>query len=128
GLPVFLMPEKMEGDSKWAGLYNQTIGSAYYKEHLSQHVNTALGGTLRLFVQKVYNGAYFSQQEETSLFVSASLPSNATIGEMNGLIRQMESYLTQFPEIKQFQTNIHNARQGSINILFTKQYAHSGFP
>ena len=128
GLPVFLLPEKMEGASKWADLYNKTLGSSYYKEHISEYANTALGGTLRLFVQKVYNGAYFSQPQETSLFVSASLPSNATIGEMNGLMQQMESYLSQFPEIKQFQTQIRNARQGSINILFGKESANTGFP
>ncbi|GGC50010.1 multidrug efflux pump protein [Parapedobacter defluvii] len=128
GLPVFLMPEQLEGDSKWAEFYNKTVGSTFYNEHIREYVNTAFGGTLRLFVQKVYDGAYFSQQEETSLFVSASLPSNATIGEMNGLIQQMESYLSQFPEIRQFQTHIHNARQANINILFSKQYTRTGFP
>ena len=128
GLPVFLMPERAEGDSGWAVLYNKTLGSTFYKEQLSPHVNNVLGGTLRLFVQKVYNGSYFSRPEETTLFVNASLPSNSTIKEMNGLIRQMESYLTQFPQIKQFQTQIHNARQGSINIQFTKEHANSGFP
>ncbi|SEK20089.1 efflux RND transporter permease subunit [Parapedobacter koreensis] len=128
GLPVFLIPDKMEGESKWTALYNKSLGSAYYKENLSTYVNTILGGTLRLFVQKVYNGSYFSRQEETTLLVSASLPSNSTIKEMNGLIQQMESFLSQFSEIKQFQTQIHNARQATINILFTEAYANSGFP
>ena len=128
GLPVFLMPEEVEGDSEWVELYNKSIGSTYYREQLSPYVNAIFGGTLRLFVQKVYNGSYFAEQEETSLFVSASLPSNATIGEMNGLIQQMESYLSEFPEIKQFQTNINNARQASISITFTSEYAKSGFP
>lgn len=128
GLPVFLMPEKIEGNSNWVEWYNKSIGSNYYQERLSQHVNSFFGGTLRLFVQKVYSGSYFADQEETSLFISASLPSNATIKEMNGLIQQMESYLSQFTEIKQFQTRIRNARQASINIVFTKEHAKSGFP
>ena len=128
GLPVFLLPEKIDGDSRWVGFYNKTIGSTYYNEHLREGVDVIFGGALRLFAEKVYTGSYFSQQEETSLFVSAALPSNATINEMNGLIQQMESYLSQFPEIKQFETNIYSARQGSINILFTEEHANSGFP
>lgn len=128
GLPVFMLPEKLEGDSTAVKLYNGSIGSPFYKEELSPYINTALGGTLRLFVQKVSTGSYFSRPEETTLQVTASLPSNATIREMNGLIQRMEGYLSQFPEIRQFQTHIHNARRATITILFTKAHATAGFP
>ena len=128
GLPVFLLPEKVEGDNIWANLYNRTLGTEYYKNDIKPYTDIVLGGTLRLFVQKVYGGSYFTSREETRLYVTASLPSNSTIREMNGLIQCMESYLSQLPEIKQFQTNINNARQASINILFTKEQAKSSFP
>ena len=54
GLPVFLLPEKMKGDDKWAEAYNKTLGTSTYKEKVKPVVDKALGGTLRLFVQKVY--------------------------------------------------------------------------
>ena len=47
---------------------------------------------------------------------------------MNELVQCMESYISQFSEIKQFQTNINNARQASINIQFTKEHAKGSFP
>ncbi|MBE8722344.1 efflux RND transporter permease subunit [Sphingobacterium pedocola] len=128
GLPVFLLPEKIEGDSKWAALYNQSLGSDRYKESISPHINAVLGGTLRLFVQKVKHGSYFKDREETSLSVNASLPSNSTIAEMNGIVQQMEQYISQFSEVKQFQTDIQNARQASISIQFVKEYANGSFP
>lgn len=128
GLPVFLLPERVEADSSWAEWYNRTLGSERYKEDIAPYVNPALGGTLRLFVQKVKHGTYFAQREETSLQVNASLPSNSTIEEMNGLIQQMESYISQFPEVRQFQTDIYHAQQASIRIQFVPEHAQGGFP
>lgn len=128
GLPVFLLPEKIEGEGRWTELYNNSLGSSYYKENIKPYSDNILGGTLRLFVQKVYEGSYFADREETSLYVTASLPSNSTIKEMNELVQRMESYISEFSEVKQFQTNINNARQASINIQFTKEHAKGSFP
>ncbi|MDR0797017.1 MAG: efflux RND transporter permease subunit, partial [Tannerella sp.] len=49
GLPVFLLPEKIKIDetnegNRWVELYNQTIGSAVYKEKVKPVVDKALGG------------------------------------------------------------------------------------
>ena len=52
GLPVFLLPEKMEGEGKWEDLYNKTFGTSTYKESVKPIVDKALGGSLRLFVQR----------------------------------------------------------------------------
>lgn len=128
GLPVFMLPEKLEPVNKWADLYNDTFGSNTYKEKVKPHVDNILGGTLRLFVQKVYNASYFADREETSLYVTATLPSNSTIEQMNNLIQRMENYISQFDGVKYFQTDIHNARQASINIQFTKEHQRGGFP
>lgn len=93
GLPVFLIPEKMEDDKGWHKFYNETIGSDYYKEKIKPIVNTALGGTWRLFVEKVYNGSYFDEKHETVLHVGATLPNGSTLEQMNNLIARMEEVL-----------------------------------
>src|SRR5690606_15231070 len=128
GLPVFLLPEKIEKDTQWADWYNRTLGSDLYKERVAPYADNILGGSLRLFVQKVKHGTYFAEREETTLQVNASLPSNSTIAEMNGLIQQMESYISQFPEVRQFQTDIYNAQQANIRIQFMQEHARGGFP
>ena len=87
-----------------------------------------MGGTLRLFVQKVYEGSYFTRNEETILSVSASLPNGTTLPQMNTLMSRMEAYLSTFKEIRQFQTNVYSARQAGIRIYFTKESERSGFP
>lgn len=128
GLPVFMLPERMEGDGKTAELYNETLGSAKYKEKIKPVVDIALGGSLRLFIQKVYNGSYFTRNEELVLTANANLPNGSTLKQMNALVSKMETYLTQFKEIKQFHTSVYGPRRGSISVYFTKEHQKSGFP
>ena len=130
GIPVFLLPEKIEEKepNEWIELYKKTLGSAFYKEKVKPVVDKALGGSLRLFIQKVYAGSYFTNREETTLSVYATLPNGATIEQMNNLIQQMEREISQYKEIKQFQTQIANARQANITIQFTREALRSGFP
>lgn len=129
GLPVFLLPEKMNGDGKFAEYYNKVFANSTYKEKVKPIVDKTLGGTLRLFVDKVYTGSYFNREkEETVLSVYASLPNGSTLEQMNTLIKKMETYLSEFKEIKQFQTSIYSARRASIQIYFRKEHQHSDFP
>lgn len=129
GLPVFLLPEKMEGEGTLVYLYNKVFDNSTYKEKVKPVVDKALGGSLRLFVDKVYEGSYFSRDEsEVVLSVSATLPNGSTLDQMNALIKKMETYLTEFEGIKQFQTSIYSARRANIQIYFTKEHQYSGFP
>ena len=128
GLPVFMLPEKIEGDGTAAEWYNKTLGSTKYKEKIKPVVDKALGGSLRLFIQKVYEGSYFPESGEVVLYANANLPNGSTLEQMNELIKKMETYLSEFKEIKQFQTSIYNARRAGIQIYFKKEHQYSGFP
>ncbi len=129
GLPVFLLPEKMEGEGWLAEHYNKLFNNATYKEKVKPIVEKALGGSLRLFVDKVYEGSYFNNEEgETVLSITATMPNGTTLEQMNVLVKKMETYLTEFKEIKQFQTSIYSARRAAIQVYFTKEHQHSGFP
>ena len=128
GIPVFMLPEKSEKQGKTAEFYNKIVTNTTYKEKIKPWMDKILGGSLRLFVQKVYEGSYFTRNEETVLSVTASLPNGTRLEQMNNLIQRMEAYLSEFKEIKQFQTNIWDARQAQISIYFTKESEKSGFP
>lgn len=129
GLPVFLLPEKWEGNGGyWQELYNKTLGSNTYKEDVKPVVDKVLGGSLRLFVQKVYEGSYFTRNEEVVLSANANLPNGSTLEQMNTLMKRMETYLSGFKEIRQFHTSIYSAQRATIHIYFKKEYQRSGFP
>lgn len=128
GLPVFMIPDKIEKDTKFAKQYNKVFDNSIYKEKVKPVVNKALGGTLRLFVEKVFQGSYFTRNEEVVLTITASMPNGTTLPQMNDLVEKMERHLSGFPEIRQFQTNIPNPRRASIQVFFTKEAEKSGFP
>ena len=129
GLPVFMLPEKMEGEGKWVEYYNKVFDNSTFKDKVKPVINKALGGSLRLFAEKVYEGSYFNRDEgEVVLSVYATLPNGSTLEQMNVLIKRMETYLSDFKEIRQFQTYIYNARQANIQIYFTKENQRSGLP
>lgn len=128
GLPVFLIPDRIEKETAFAERYNRMFDNSIYKEKVKPVLNRALGGTLRLFVEKVYRGSYFTRNEETVLTITASMPNGTTLAQMNVLIEKMERYLSAFPEIRQFQTDIPNPRRAAIRVFFTKESERSGFP
>ena len=128
GIPVFMLPDKIDGEGKWAERYNSIVTTQNFKEKIRPVVEKSLGGTLRLFVQKVYNGSYFTRNDETVLVITASMPNGTTIQHMNYKVQQMESYLSQFKEIRQFQTSIYDPRQAIIRVFFTKEHERTGFP
>lgn len=128
GTPVFMLPDKIEKETPFATQYNKLAGNIFFKEKIKPVVNVALGGTWRLFVEKVYQGSYFTRNEETVLTLTATMPNGTTLPQMNDLVTKMERYLSGFSEIRQFQTSIPNARRASINIYFRKEAEQTGFP
>lgn len=129
GLPVFMLPESVDGDNLWARTYNSTIGSEMYKEKIRPWVDCSLGGTLRLFAERVNNGQYWGRSsDEPVLYINATLPNGATLPQMNALMMKMESYLSTQDGLHQFQTSVYSGRRGSITVLFKPERQHTGYP
>lgn len=84
------------------------------------------GGAVYLFVKFVYEGDYFNKANgEPVLQINASLPNGATIAQMNDIVSQMESLLSDKEGISQFQTNIYNSRNANISVYFKPEYRGS---
>jgi multidrug efflux pump subunit AcrB len=128
GLPLFLLPEEVKSDDLPGSLYNKTLGSCWYVEHLKMPVEKITGGALRLFVQDVFEKSDYNGMEQTVLYVNAELPYGSTIDQMNDLMMSLEKYLLEFPEIEQFQTSINSGQQAQVTIYFKKEYEKTGFP
>ena len=128
GLPVFMLPNRLDNKIQFSEYYNQTIGSEWYQENLKPYLDKGLGGALRLFVNYVYEQSYYSRNERTSLYVIANLPNNSTVEQMDELLAGFENQLKSCPEVARFVTNIQNAQQGSLTIYFTKAAENGSFP
>ncbi|MDR1897506.1 MAG: efflux RND transporter permease subunit [Prevotellaceae bacterium] len=141
GIPVYLLPEKIQvrtlsgrwyvntEPNFWGRLYNNTLGSAFYKEHVKPVTDVAFGGTMRLFVQKVREGGYYSgHKEETMISATSHMPNGTTLPQIDFLVKKMEDYIAAYPEVRQFETSINNARDANIRIYFVKEHQRSAFP
>ena len=142
GLPVYMLPAQLGNEqvgylrkpkptgelSVWQEAYNNTIGSDFYNEHLRMPINCALGGTLRLFTEKVNHSHYFESKERTNLVVTAQMPVGATLEQMNEAYSAIEQYLVQFPEIDRFETFIYGLESARMVINFKEKYEFSAFP
>jgi multidrug efflux pump subunit AcrB len=128
GIPLYLLPEKIEHKGLMARAYNYTFGSKLYTERIRPVSDKMLGGTLRLFMLDALNGSYVLNNEKTTLYVNSRMPHGSTTRQMNDMIIRLESYLKKFNEIDQFQTLIPGNGSASITIYFKDVFENSGFP
>ena len=122
GLPVHLIPTEM----KWYEMenkehretYNKIFGSDLYVQTIKPVTDVALGGTLRLFTKSLNNFGGFREPTEIKLSIVASMQHGCTIHQLNDVMLSMENYLSQFDEIKMFQTRISSYDNGKIVVTF----------
>lgn len=127
GVPIFLLPEKLDNNILFHNLYNKTIGSIYYQESLRPTIDKWTGGIFRNFVMKVRKNSGYRNIQKTKLFISAKLPIGSSLQNLNDLLKQIESYLKNQSGIDQFVTKATNPQQGVIEITFKDTHLPS-FP
>lgn len=129
GLPLFLLPKKMEGEKIYSKWYNQSLGSTYFQRTIRPPLEKYLGGTLRLFHQKK-NQFYFKQQkqEKTRLYMRAKMPFGGTMEQLNEVIQLVEAELDQYAEIDKYETRINGPDQSTISITFKDAFEKGLFP
>ncbi len=124
GIPVFMLPAKWD-DHTW---YNETIGSDIYQDDMRPYVDKALGGGLRLFVQKVYERSSYREPEKTKLFVNANLAYGNTLDNMDFIIRDFENYLLTVEGVAMFTTRVMSGENARIEITFDDDNEKGSLP
>jgi multidrug efflux pump subunit AcrB len=128
GLPVHLLPEKLDGEEWWNETYNLSLGSSWFIEEAKPVLEKALGGALRLFAVDVFDGSFYAAPERTTLYVRGKMPEGCTVTQLNKEIRKMENYLSQYSEIEMFRTEINSYSNSGIVITFKPEHEYSRFP
>lgn len=124
-----MLPQKLESNNTWyEKAYNTTLGNEWYRETIRPHLDRYLGGSFRLFSYYVFDSAYYSRNQETQLYVSASMEKGATVHQMNTVFIELENYLAQYGEIKQYNTSVSSGDYARLEITFKDEYAESSFP
>ncbi|MCR8561065.1 efflux RND transporter permease subunit [Mucilaginibacter sp. BJC16-A38] len=124
GLPLFLLPEKIEG----ANFYNRSVGSFFNDNDFGVGIAKYIGGTFRLFKINVYEHSTYTDLGKTKLIVHAELPIGNSVQQMDVIIRSLEGYLKQAVGIDQFITHIYSGQFGIIEITFKDKMDSGPFP
>lgn len=129
GIPFFMLPQKLESNVTWyEKTYNTTLGNEWYRENLRPHIDRYLGGSFRLFNYYVFESAQYNRNEQTKLYITAAMEKGATVHQMNEAFLQIENYLLQFNQIKQFTTNVYSGDYARTEVAFKKEFEKSSFP
>lgn len=128
GIPIFLLPHEIDSENRFATLYNNAM-DGWYGNKAHRKLSKYTGGTLRLFTQKK-DQFYFAQTErqETRLYLRASVPFGGTTEQLNDIIKNFESYISSFAEVKQINSFVSGPESSSIEISFIEAFADGAFP
>ncbi len=118
GTPFFLLPNKIDG----FGVYNAVFENEFFQENIRPYLNIAFGGTLRLFVNNVYENSGYRSPERDKLYVSAEMPYGTTLTQMNEIITKVEKYLKTVNGVDKFVSEVYSGTDASINISFLEGY------
>jgi len=128
GLPVFLLPARVDGDSWMSKTYNAVFGSDTYNEYLRKGVDYSLGGALRLFLEETRHEGLGSSDRRTLLSVRGDMYEGVTLEQTNDILKRVENMLAGYGELEQFQTTIYGSGNAAIQIYFKKDHEFTSFP
>jgi multidrug efflux pump subunit AcrB len=128
GLPVSNLPDEIRKETKFAEIYNETLGGDKFKSNIKPVLEKVLGGSLRLFSEHVFESSFYADPGRTTLYVRGQMPEGCTIHQLNKAVQKMEQYISQFNEVAQFETRITGYKNSSITIQFTDEAEKSSFP
>lgn len=128
GLPINKLPSYLKGEEWYVKWYNNSIGSQFYTEEIKPVIDVALGGTLRLFTDKVTHNALGNSDRRTSIRVSATMGDGSTLEQTNSVFNNLENFLAQYEKIDQYETRINSPSSASINIFFESEFEFEDFP
>lgn len=141
GIPFHALPDKLgdEGniylpqderkELRWyEKAYNASLGSDFFVRKIKDPLSKYLGGTMRLFAEHIATGSDRRPDEnEKRLNIRGKMPVGGSMHELNDKMLHIERFLSQFPEIEKFETNI-GWWGGQIEVEFKEEARKTGFP
>jgi multidrug efflux pump subunit AcrB len=133
GLPVFLLPDKIETEKEQepsiaATIYNKTLGNGTYIANVKPWVNRLLGGSWYYFSNYYGQGNFSWDNARTKLYVRAGMPDGSNIHQMNQVFMGLENFLAGFEEVEMFTSTIYNIDYAALEITFKKEVENGSFP
>lgn len=128
GIPLHLMPSKIEYDTPIAASYNRSIGSDFYQQKIRPHIEVLLGGVSRVFNKEVFEYSRFQGLEQSRLFINLELLPGSLQDDIVTLTNRFEEHLKGNPNLDRFMTYLTNNQKAVIEISFKSSIEHTMYP
>ncbi|WP_018464103.1 efflux RND transporter permease subunit [Segatella paludivivens] len=138
GVPVFALPahlgaedisyseESPENGVWYEKLYNETLGSKFFKTVIKDNLSSVLGGSMKLFAESLNEEEHIEEPEKI-LTIMAQMPLGGRASQLNEKVRILEEYLRTFKQIKTFTTTI-DGRGAQVEVKFRDEWKNTAFP
>ncbi len=128
GLPVWLLPDRIEGESVWADAYNAVSESEVYQD-IEPALGYLLGGSLNLFFNHLSRGEVWQFYDPTYIYVRLELPNGNDISRINQLTKEFETEVLDYEtNIKTLIAHVYDEESASLKVDFTKNQSLTAFP
>lgn len=84
-------------------------------------------GSLKLFTESLDRNTFQPKEQEKRLYIRAEMPMGGSVKELNGKVKEVEAFLSQFKGIKRYESSIR-LRGASITVEFTEESLKGAFP
>ena len=112
-----MLPNKVQANGILPKLYNNTLGNEWSVENLKPYINKYLGGSFRLFSYYVFENSYYTDAEETKLYVNAAMPKGSTIEQHNSIFIEMEDFVGQYKDKARYYSRVQGPQYANMTIL-----------
>lgn len=128
GLPVWLLPDSIGEDGAMARTYEDWWMDPQFDEETKPLIFKVLGGASYLFFQKVHKGEVFGRNEEQSLQIVFTMPSNVPIQKMEEICFGFEAALAPYMEqIEKVAVN-YSSKSALMEIVLAEEADRLTFP
>lgn len=128
GLPVWLIPNRIEGNSFLVNTYNSFFDSEVYTE-VEPLIHTFFGGALNLFFNKISRGEIWQYGDQTYIIVQLKLPHGNDIKRLNQLVKDFEREILAYKNnISLLTANIYDEENAVLKVEFDEKQNSSSFP
>ena len=123
-------PRNLQFVMGWTSIYTKYVRFSQHRIWrwpLLLMVAGLFAGSLYLFIDTLDSNTYRPEPEEMKLHIRGKMPLGGTAQQLNEKVEVVEAFLSQFKEIKRYETHVDNWG-ASVTVEFKPDALHTGFP
>jgi len=129
GVPLSLLPIKIDKRNSWAKAYNSTIGTKMYRNTIKPTLTKLVGGTFdRYLTRNKMQGWTDENIQESKLVVNIGMAYGTEVGRINKLVVSIENRLKAVKGLSYYESSVFNGQSANVSVGFDDRFINKGLP